>query len=155
MKVNDMSKVIICQGIQGSGKSTWALNYVKEKPTERIRVNRDSIRKMFGKYWVPEREELCTEIEDKAIAYAIVKGFEVIIDDMNLNPKTLEHIKELVLNVDNKADIIYKLFNTPLLDCLKRVDTRNSNLPEDEQIPINAVVSTYETYKNKYNLIAE
>ena len=101
-----MSKVIICQGIQGSGKSTWALDYVTEEPTKRVRVNRDSIRKMFGKYWVLEREELCNEIEDKAIAYAMVRGFEVVIDDMNLNPKTLEHIRQLVLNVDSKADII-------------------------------------------------
>lgn len=150
-----MSKVIICQGIQGSGKSTWALDYVTKEPTKRVRVNRDSIRKMLGKYWVPEREELCTEIEDKIIAYAIVRGFEVVIDDTNLNPKTLEHIKELVLNVDSKADIIYKLFNTPLMDCIKRVDTRNSRLPEDEQIPINVVISTYEFYKHKYNLIVE
>lgn len=43
-----MSKVIICQGIQGSGKSTWALDYVTKEPTKRVRVNRDSIRKMFN-----------------------------------------------------------------------------------------------------------
>ena len=100
-----MSKVIICQGIQGSGKSTWALDYVTKEPTKRVRINRDSIRKMFGKYWVLEREELCNEIEDKAITCAIAKGFEVVIDDMNLNSKTLEHIKELLLNVDSKTNI--------------------------------------------------
>lgn len=119
-----MSKVIICQGIQGSGKSTWALDYVTKEPTKRVRVNRDSIRKMFGKYWVLEREELCNEIEDKAIAYAMVRGFEVVIDDMNLNLNTLKHIKQLVFNVDNKANIIYKLFNTPLIECVTRVEKK-------------------------------
>lgn len=148
-----MSKVIICQGIQGSGKSTWALDYVTKEPTKRVRVNRDSIRKMFGKYWVLEREGLCNEIEDKAIAYAIVGGFEVVIDDMNLNPKTLEHIKELVLNVDNKADIIYKLFNTPLTECVTRVEKRNASLPKDEQIPISVVLETFDKYKEEYGLI--
>ena len=147
-----MSKVIICQGIQGSGKSTWALNWVEEKSTKRVRINRDSLRKMFGKYWILEREELCNIVEDKAIAYAIVKGFEVVIDDMNLNSKTLEHIKELVLNVDSKADIIYKLFNTPLNECVTRVERRNASLPEDEQIPISVVLETFDRYKEEYGL---
>ena len=150
-----MSKVIICQGIQGSGKSTWALNWVEEKPTKRVRINRDSLRKMFGKYWVLEREELCNEVEDKAIAYAMVRGFEVVIDDMNLNPKTLEHVKELILNVDSKANITYKLFNTPLAECITRVVKRNDSLPEDEQVPIPAVIKTFNRYKEEYNLNVE
>ena len=148
-----MSKVIICQGIQGSGKSTWALEYVTKEPTKRVRINRDSIRKMFGKYWVPEREELCNEIEDKAIAYAMVRGFEVVIDDMNLNPKTIKHIKELVLNVDSNADIRYNLFNTPLTECVTRVEERNDFLPKDEQIPISVVLETFNKYKEEYGLI--
>ena len=148
-----MSKVIICQGIQGSGKSTWALDYVTKEPTKRVRINRDSIRKMFGKYWVLEREELCNEIEDKAIAYAMVRGFEVVIDDTNLNPKTIKHIKELVLNVDSNADIRYNLFNTPLTECVTRVEKRNASLPKDEQIPISVVLETFNKYKEEYGLI--
>jgi predicted kinase len=148
-----MSKVIICQGIQGSGKSTWALDYVNKESTKRVRISRDSIRKMIGKYWVLEREELCNEIEDKAITYAMVRGFEVVIDDMNLNLKTLEHIKQLVLNVDSKADIIYKLFNTPLTECVTRIEKRNASLPEDEQIPISIVLKTFDRYKEGYGLI--
>lgn len=150
-----MNKVIICQGIQGSGKSTWALDYVAKEPTKRVRINRDSIRKMFGKYWVLEREELCNEIEDKAIAYAMVKGFEVVIDNMNLNPKTLEHIETLVRNVDSKANITYKLFNTPLTERIIRVAKRNSSLPEDEQIPISVVLKTFNRYKEEYDLTVE
>ena len=148
-----MSKVIICQGIQGSGKSTWALDYVTKEPTKRVRINRDSIRKMLGKYWVLEREELCNRIEDKAIIYAMIRGFEVVIDDMNLNPKTIEHIKELVLNVDSKADIRYNLFNTPLTECVTRVEKRNASLPEDEQIPISVVLETFDRYKEEYGLM--
>ena len=150
-----MSEVIILQGIQGSGKSTWALDYVTKEPTKRVRINRDSIRKMFGKYWVLEREELCNEIEDKAIAYAMVRGFDVVIDDMNLNPKTLKHIKELVLNVDSKANIIYKLFNTPLVECVTRVEKRNASLPEDERISISVVLKTFNRYKEEYALPVE
>lgn len=150
-----MSEVIILQGIQGSGKSTWALDYVTKEPTKRVRINRDSIRKMFGKYWVLEREELCNEIEDKAIAYAMVRGFDIVIDDTNLNPKSLKHIKELILNVDNKANIIYKLFNTPLVECVTRVEKRNASLPEDERISISVILKTFNKYKEDYNLTVE
>lgn len=150
-----MSEVIILQGIQGSGKSTWALDYVTKEPTKRVRINRDSIRKMFGKYWVLEREELCNEIEDKAIAYAMFRGFDIVIDDMNLNPKSLKHIKELILNVDNKANIIYKLFNTPLVECVTRVEKRNDSLPEDERISISVILKTFNKYKEDYNLTVE
>ena len=128
------------------------MNWVEEKPTRRVRINRDSLRKMFGKYWVLEREELCNIVEDKAIAYAIVKGFEVVIDDMNLNPKTIEHIKELVLVVDSKAAIIYKLFNTPLTECVTRVENRNASIHKDEQIPSSVVIETYHRYKEEYSL---
>lgn len=148
-----MSKVIICQGIQGSGKSTWALNWVEEKPTKRVRINRDSLRKMFGKYWVLEREELCNIVEDKATAYAITKGFDVVIDDINLNPKTIEHIKELVLNADSNADIRYNLFNTTLTECVTRVEKRNASIHKDEQIPISVVLETFDRYKEEYGLI--
>ena len=129
------------------------MDYVTKEPTKRVRINRDSIRKMFGKYWVLEREELCNEIEDKAIAYAMVRGFEVVIDDTNLNPKTIKHIKELVLNVDSNADIRYNLFNTPLTECVTRVEKRNASLPKDEQIPISVVLETFDKYKEEYGLI--
>lgn len=43
----DMPKLILCRGIQGSGKTTWAKQYCKEHPNT-IRVNRDDIRQMFS-----------------------------------------------------------------------------------------------------------
>ena len=42
-----MAKIILCRGIQGSGKTTWAKQYCKEHPNT-IRVNRDDIRQMFS-----------------------------------------------------------------------------------------------------------
>lgn len=51
-----MSKLILCRGIQGSGKTTWAKQWVLEDPEHRVRFNNDDIRNMLGKYWVPSRE---------------------------------------------------------------------------------------------------
>lgn len=150
-----MSKVIICQGIQGSGKSTWALNWVKENPIKRVRVNKDSIRKMFGKYWLPNREKLVKYIRDACIKGAILYGYDVVSDDMNLSDNTINELVELIKSIKPNISIEYKLFNTPLKDCLIRVNNRNKHLPEDERISNSVIISTYNTFKQKYNLIAE
>ena len=51
-------KIILCRGIQGSGKTTWARKWVLEDPEHRVRFNNDDIRNMLGKYWVTSRETL-------------------------------------------------------------------------------------------------
>ena len=50
-----MPKFIILQGIQGSGKSTFAKKWVEEDPIHRVRWNNDDCRRMCGPYWIPER----------------------------------------------------------------------------------------------------
>lgn len=41
-------KLILCRGIQASGKSTWAKAWAKEDPEHRVRFNNDDIRNMLG-----------------------------------------------------------------------------------------------------------
>lgn len=41
-------KLIICRGIQGSGKSTWAKQWCHEDPEHRVRFNNDDVRNMLG-----------------------------------------------------------------------------------------------------------
>ena len=47
--------MIVLQGCPASGKSTWAKEFIKDKPNWVI-VSRDEIREGTGKYWVPSRE---------------------------------------------------------------------------------------------------
>lgn len=51
----DKRVLIICRGIQGSGKSTWAKQWCHEDPEHRVRFNNDDIRNMLGDYWIPNR----------------------------------------------------------------------------------------------------
>lgn len=55
-------KIIVLRGLQGSGKSTWAKQWVNEDPEHRVRFNRDDVRNMLGKYWVPSREKLINDL---------------------------------------------------------------------------------------------
>ena len=83
-----MNKLILALGISGSGKTTWAKQWVKEDPTHRVRLNYDDIRCMLGEYWVPEREPLVKYIFDKSLIEAMELGYDIVIDIMsNLNSK--------------------------------------------------------------------
>ena len=109
--------IIICQGIPGSGKSTWAKNWVMEDPDHRVRWNKDSIRHMFGKYWVPEREKLMVLIEmRKAFLKEFMKeGYNIVLDDMNFSSLDLEEIKKTIQRHNGKPyqyKIEYKRFPT-------------------------------------------
>ena len=65
-------ELIILQGIQGSGKTTWAKNWVKEDPKHRVRFNQDDIRNMFGVYWVPSREPLVKAMHNSFLNEAML-----------------------------------------------------------------------------------
>ena len=53
-----MPKIILCRGIQSSGKSVWAKAWALKDSEHRVRFNNDDIRNMLGEYWVPKREWL-------------------------------------------------------------------------------------------------
>ena len=150
--MNEMAahKIIICQGIQGSGKSTWARKWAQEDPSHRVRWNNDDMRLLMGQYWVPSREPLLSKIRALFMNTTMDYGFDIVIDDMNLNPNTTEYYEVLVqaynATHDDKYVIEYRLFNTPLDVCIER-DAKRKN-------PIGAKVLT-DTYTKYEKLIAE
>lgn len=141
-----MSKLIICRGLPASGKSTWAKQWVLEDPEHRIRVNQDDIRLMLGKYWVPSREKLVQEIQFDAILEALSRGFDIVIDNTNLNKKVLDGFDRLIKTYKN-YEIEYKdFFDTPLSVCIERDKNR------DLQVTEKVIRSFYNNYKDKYPL---
>ncbi len=92
--MSEVRKVLVLRGLQGSGKSTFAKQWVNEDPDHRVRFNRDDIRNMLGKYWVPSREKLINNIYDGFLNGAMDRGYNIVIDNMNLDEKYLEDIQE-------------------------------------------------------------
>ncbi len=141
-----MSKLIICRGLPASGKSTWAKQWVLEDPEHRVRINQDDIRLMLGKYWVPSREKLVQEIQFDAILEALSRGFDVVIDNTNLNKKVLDQFNRLIKTFED-YEIEYKdFFDTPLSVCIERDKNR------DLQVTEKVIRSFYNNYKDKYPL---
>jgi predicted kinase len=134
-----MHKVILTRGIQGSGKSTYAKKWVLEDPEHRIRINNDDIRNMLGKYWVPSREIIVTEAKERILDLATSLGYDIIIDNMNLNPKEVARIKSMI---PANYEVEFKDFFIPLETCIER-DSKRDN-PIGEKV----IRSTYEKYKD-------
>ena len=148
-----MAKVILCRGIQGSGKTTWAKQWVLEDPEHRVRFNNDDIRNMLGKYWVPSREGLVKNLKNTFLWSSMSHGFDIVIDNMNLNPKELEYYNEVLDHwnhfegiIPNEVKLKYELeiknFFTPLQECIER-DSKRPN-PIGEKV----IRDTYERYKD-------
>lgn len=144
-----MSKLIICRGIQGSGKSTFAKEWAKENPKNRVRFNWDDMRNMMGEYWVPERENtgIMKTLRASFLNEMMQKGWDIIIDNMNLNPKDWEFYEGVVksfneTNSDIKYEIEYKDFFTPVEECIRR-DAMRPN-PIGEQV----IRATWKRYRH-------
>ena len=110
-------EIILTRGIQASGKSTYAEHWAKEKPTERIRINWDSLRNMFGQYWVEEREKLniIKEMTDAFFKSSMENGLNIIMDNMNLNPKGWKEMQNRIDNYNNthtkyQYELVFKDF---------------------------------------------
>lgn len=101
-------QLIICRGIQGSGKSTWAKQWCHEDPEHRIRFNNDDIRNMLGDYWVPNREKVVTATYNTVLAYGMEKGYNIVVDNMNLNPKTCVELEKTVKDF-NENKVRYQI----------------------------------------------
>ena len=141
-----MNKLIICRGIPSSGKSTWAKQWVLEDPEHRVRINQDDIRLMLGKYWVPSREKLVQHIQEEALIEALEKGYDIVIDNTNLNKKVLDFYRALVIDHGNHAIEFKDFFDTSLSVCIERDKNR------DVQVSEKIIRNFYNNYKNIYPL---
>ena len=148
-----MKKFIIVRGIQGSGKSTWAKHWIKEDPEHRMRFNNDDVRNMLGPYWCTAREPVVKELKESFLKICMSKGMDIVVDNMNLNPKEQLFLENIV-NVHNTAvlegifkgeelyEIEYKDFFIPVEECIER-DKHRPN-PIGEKV----IKDTWNRYKS-------
>ena len=147
-----MKKIILTRGIPASSKSTWAKQEVLKDPEHSFRINRDDLRNMSGKYWVPAREKYILSCRNLLLNTAIYMNFNtIIIDDMNLNPRDIDYIIKAI-NIFNKVlknqyKIEFKDFtNVPLNVCLERDNKRENPLGEK------IIRDIFNKYQTRYNL---
>ena len=148
-----IKKIILTRGIQGSGKSTWAKAWVAEDPKHRIRFNWDDMRNMMGPYWVPSREPINEHILWAGVNSAAfcTNPYDIVIDNMNLNPKTWKQWEDWIINYNKSLNaeetntqyiLEFKDFFIPVEECIRR-DAMRSN-PIGEKV----IRETWKRYKH-------
>lgn len=150
-----MKRIILTRGIPASGKSTWAKQEVLKDPEHSIRINRDDLRNMCGKYWVPAREHYIEACKGLILISAMNFQFDtIIIDEMNLNPKESGKLKGEIAMVNDafksgqdKYVVEVKDFtDVPLDVCLERDSKRENPIGED------VIRGIFNKYQMLYNL---
>lgn len=124
-----LQTVIILKGLPGSGKSTWALDYLRKHPDFK-RVNKDLLRTMLdGTVGDFQEEKMVLSIRDFCIEKALCKHFNVIVDDTNFKDAHYFAICDAAKRVGN-VRVFEKYFDISLKDALARNKERPHPVPE-------------------------
>jgi tRNA uridine 5-carbamoylmethylation protein Kti12 len=127
-----MQKIIILKGLPACGKSTWSRNLQNEHPGKYKRVNKDELRAMLdNSYHGKQTEELILKIRDFIILQSISDGYDVLVDDTNLNPVHEKHIRGLVQNITEFEIEIKDFTDVDLETCIERDEARTDRVGED------------------------
>jgi predicted kinase len=123
-------KIILCMGLPGSGKSTWAKAQVERFPDRYKRINRDDLRAMidFGK-WSARSEQLIRLAELNLAELLLSHGYTIIVDDCNLSPSARTMWQEFARKIG--AEIAVQDFtDVPLETCVQRDRIRVNSVGE-------------------------
>jgi predicted kinase len=128
-----MPALIATIGLPASGKTTLARAWVAEDPQHRTRVNRDDIRGMFGCLPIGsrEQEEAVTIAQHAAIVALLQHGMDVIVDDTNLRPRTMQILRTSAQLAGADVQVL-DLTDVPVDVCIAR--DVNRGRPVGEQV---------------------
>lgn len=147
-----MNKIILTRGIQGSGKSTWAKQWVAEAPDYRIRINFDDLRNMMGPYNLPDwtkREKVIKAMFRTFLLDAMERQYDIVVDNMNLSDKAVQTIIDIINKHNNDTDEEYhysyefKDFFIDVNVCITRDKMRPNPIGEK------VIRQTWRTYRSK------
>lgn len=91
-------------------------------------VNRDSLREGRGEYWIPSQENYISDLEEFSVRAAIKRGYNVIIDATNLNPKTIDKWNKIAN--ETNSSIEFKEFYITFKEALERDSKRERSVGE-------------------------
>ena len=88
--MNNKIHIIFCRGMQASGKTTFAEKFLTENQNYK-RVGRDFLRHMLSNYTFDDKnEQMVTSLEMAVTEEILSRGFNLIVDKMNLNKKRID-----------------------------------------------------------------
>ena len=154
-----MSILYIMSGCPGSGKTTWANEFMKMHPDVRY-VSRDEIRFSMLRededYFAHE-----TEVFNKfvgTIAATLIDGFDVIADATHISiasrAKLHNALQKKHLN-DNDYEIIFVFMNTSISNCIEYNDKRRGRSYVSHSVLRRMHCQTTMPSKNEFSNVKE
>ena len=138
-----MQHLLILIGISGSGKSTFAKQFVRDNPTY-LRLNRDDLRRSLlsvplGEFWTWDEkpryriERLVTVMLESALKTALDSGWNVVLDNTHLRQKTINEllkIAESQASAKRPVDVSFQLIDVPLETAIEHDRQRTDSVGE-------------------------
>lgn len=141
-------RLIATRGVPGSGKTTWAREWVAADPEGRARVNRDDLRGMVNKSAFvaqtgdrPGTERAIRAVRDAAITALLNRGVDVVCDDTNLPSRTVRDLRRLAVLSGAEFEVV-DLTDVPLEECLRRNALREGMA----RVPADRIVDMHRRY---------
>ncbi len=125
-----MKQLVVLRGLPGSGKSTWAKQWVAEE-RGRVRVNKDDIRMMlFNVEFDPKNEAVVHDVFLQNVRIHLSRGRSVVADNTHLKASYVKELHALAASIGN-VEVIEKWMNVDLNECIRRNFARERQVPVD------------------------
>lgn len=132
MQEEQVTTLIMTKGLPGSGKSSWAKEFVlKAQPGTVVRINKDDMRAMLhADRWNPANERQVVRARDALVeAFLLKKVHSVIVDDTNFAPAHEKRLRQLADRHGARFEI-KDFTEVPLHTCIKRDLAREKSVGE-------------------------
>jgi predicted kinase len=125
-------KLVATRGWSGSGKTTWAREWLQESPDTRLIISRDDLRSsLFAGEGILSntQEKLITATQRDIAKLALESGRDVVLHDTNLRARFLKDWADFADDIG--ADFEVKDFEVDVETCIQRNSSRFRVVPED------------------------
>jgi predicted kinase len=141
VKEKTVKTLIMTKGLPGSGKSTWAKEYVlKSAPGSVVRVNKDDLRMMLhADRWKAKTEDDIVRARDALVETFLLRGESVIVDDTNFNPVHERRLRVLAERHGAQFEI-EDFTHVPLHTCIVR------DLKREKSVGTEVIRRLYDQY---------
>jgi predicted kinase len=115
-------KLIMTKGLPGSGKSTWADEFVLAAPAGAVvRINKDTLRAMLhaDRFKGSKTEYPTVSARDALVTLFLGQGRTVVVDDTNLEPTHEINLRSFAENLGAEFEI-KDFTDVPLNVCIER-----------------------------------